>query len=968
MIENVKLLLSGMSKHPKIFKNLFKIKGEVYKKICDLEVNAVATDEPVSKEKLSEYTEIPIKKGYEWAKEKFGACWFHIKGEVPEKYDCSDKKLVVLMNIGGEGLAYDGENTVDIITPILSITDVFQAPTAGKRVLNVVKDGKVDAYVDCGYNGYSGKFLTKAIFKYAYIAEKDEEKCDYYYDYLALALLLAAFGESERLEKSKGKLVAVLKESYGKFSCGDTVAAKEILKVWYDKKQDYESVKYTMIGQAHLDLAWLWPKRESKRKAVRTYTNAVSLIEKYPFYVFGASQAQALEWVKESAPTLFERIKKCVADGNIELQGGMWVESDCNMPCGESLIRQFYYGDRFFTENFGKTSDVVWLPDAFGFPYTFPQIIKGVGKKYFVTIKLNWNNINKFPYQSFYWSAPDGSRVLGHISPEGTYYNDGTPVAVAKAEQRNIQKEVGNGLIIYGPGDGGGGPGEAHTEVVSRINSLYGAPKTEAGSAQSFFDEIKDKELPVYDGELYLERHQGTLTSQSNNKLLNRRAERALHTAEWLSALTEPVDMDELWKTLLFTQFHDVLPGSGIERVHTESCEELKTVISKAEKIIESKLSVLSDGKGLYAVNPSPFCRDEILNIGKESYRFKVNGYSSAEAERTEINLVVGKNTLENDKIKVVFEDGIIISYIDKENNAEINSKGLNKLVIFKDKKTKYNAWDIDPNYEKYPSYPELTSFKTYKEGAFAVAEAEYKYGKSTIRQEITLSDGTTVRIDNKIDWHESHKMLRAEFYPSFYGDYAECDIQFGHIDRSTRENNDIERAQFEVCAHKYVSVKGEKGIFAVYSDSKYGYRIKNGKISVNLLRSPKYPDENCDMGEHEFSYAFDFAYDGKEIVKRAYNFSYPLIITENEVKIGPIVTADTDNIIIETVKPSKDGGIAVRMYERFGKETETSLTVNKSGKLYLSDILENNLTETENIIKFRPYEIKTLLIKEVHK
>lgn len=962
MIETIKKLLAGTFRHPVIAKRVLKIKESVYQKVCPLEASALPSDEPLKKSELKNYRFTPVRPGYEWARKPFGACWFRLEGKLPDGYD--PKEAVVVMSIGGEGVAYDGEDTVDIITPLLSVSDVLQPPSAGKRILHaVMPDGRVDCYVDCGHNGYNGNFINRAEYRYAYIAVKREDVCKYYYDYVTLALLLVATEGDSLGKEDENELVSTLKNSYLQFEKGDIEGAERELARYYAKGSD-GNVLYTMVGHAHLDLAWLWPERESKRKAVRTFTNAVSMIEKNPSYVFGASQAQMFEWVKESHPALFEKLRKYVAAGNIELQGGMWVESDCNMPGGESLIRQFLYGDKFFIENFGKTSDTVWLPDAFGFPLTLPQIIKGVGKKNFATIKLTWNKINKFPYQSFYWVAPDGSRVLCHISPEGTYCNDGTPLAIAKSEKKNIQKETGRALIIYGVGDGGGGPGEGHIKIAERCADLRGTARSVMGSAQSFFDDLeKVQSLPEYRDELYLEKHQGTLTSQSNNKKLNRLAERELHTAEWLCAITEKTDLSGIWKKLLFTQFHDVLPGSGIERVHTESCAQLKESIADARAVYEDRISRLSSGKGLSAINPSPFYRDEYVTVNGESYRFAGEGYSAGPLVKEKPFLAVGEYYIENGKVAIkLAEDGTVASFIDKNSGEEISLGGLNRLRVYRDKKLYYNAWDIDINYVKYPEDLKAVSVKTYIDGSYAVAETEYVYNKSKIKQFLRISADSFVRVDNEIFWQEEHKMLRAEFFPTVTSDFAECDIQFGHIDRSAKEEDSVDRAKFEICAHKYVAYNDGERTFAVYSDCKYGYRAKNGMISLNLLRSPKYPDKNCDMGVHFFSYAFDFHTGKRETVRRGYNFSYPLIISDEQVAIKPFLVTD-GNVIVENIKPAEEEGTVVRMYEREG--TETTVNLSFLGKtLYLTDMLENVLEKVDGTITFRPHEIKTILIK----
>lgn len=968
MIEIIKNLCSGMAAHPAITKKALRIKKEVYKKIAPLSVYAVPSDEPIAKSDLACYEEKPVNRGFKWAEQKFGACWFRIKGQVPPEY--VGRHIVVVMNIGGEGLAYDGDDTVDIITPILSVSDVMQPPTAGKRIIECRQgEEKIDMLIDCGYNGYNGKFINSARLDYAYIAEKRDDICRYYYDYVTLALLLATADKNERITPAlKKELVGILTDSYDKYNRGDMAGAEKVLHSYYDRRQDYDCPTYAMIGHAHLDLAWLWPERESKRKAVRTFTNAVSMIEKHPDYVFGASQAQMFAWVQQSHPALFEKIKRYVKSGNIELQGGMWVESDCNMPSGESLIRQFFYGDKFFIDNFGKTSDTVWLPDAFGYPITLPQIIKGVGKNNFATIKLNWNK-NKLPYQTFWWVAPDGSRVLAHISPEGTYCNDGTPLAIEKSERKNRQKEIGSALIIYGVGDGGGGPGEGHIEIAERSRALYGTARTRMVGTDRFFDELEQTEgIPEYAEELYLEKHQGTLTSQSENKRLNRLAETELHLTEWLAAVAgEEVGLDEEWKRLLFSQFHDVLPGSGIGRVHRESQEDLAKVIKSIVARRENLLDVLKTGEGLSALNPSPFYRREYADIDGKSFLFEGEGYSAKGLVEGRPDLSVGDNFISNEHIVVRFnKEGYIESYVDRATGKELSAGGLNRLVAYKDKKLYYNAWDIDENYIKYPQKLTLVSFNTKICGSRAVAETVYKYGKSTITQLISISGDRLVTVKNEIDWAESHRMLRAEFLPTIYSDYAECDIQFGAINRSTKEDTSVEQQQFEVCAHKYLSVSDEQGVFCVMSDSKYGYRAKNGLVSLNLLRSPKYPDPDCDMGRLSFNYAFGLFDSREETVAAAYNFNYPLVVTDKNIRIDPIASFDDPSIIIETIKPCYDNnGIAVRAYERYGQKKTVRFTSTVPHEKILSvDMLERGEEKADEELTILPHKIYTFAIK----
>lgn len=979
MITIIKMLLEGMARHPAIARHVLAIKRSVFTPEGQLSALAYPSAEPMGREEAeATIPPIPMRKGAEWATEHFGACWFHLTGNVPPEADA--KHLVVLMKIQGEGLAYFGEETGDLITSILSVPDVLQPPTVGKCVIDVAQQAKggdpVDIWVDAGYNGINGNFLFSAKYRYATLAVVDDDLRGFYYDYVTLAVLLATWGHNPLLTQDlRDRLTSALALAYQGFAHGDMPAAKAALQTYYELPAPRDGVLYTLVGHAHLDLAWMWPKRESERKAVRTLTNAVRQIERNPHYVFGMSQAQMLDWVRLSHPALFGRLQQAVAEGRIEVQGGMWVESDCNMPCGESLIRQFAYGDAFFLRYFGVTSAVVWLPDAFGFPYTLPQIIKGVGKRYFATTKLTWNRVNKFPYQSFRWRAPDGSEVLAHISPEGTYCNDGTPLAVAKAGGRNSQPETGAALIVYGVGDGGGGPGEGHVQIADRQSGLAGLPRTRMGSAAAFFEDLdKVDGLPTYDGELYLEYHRGTYTSQALCKQLNRFAERNLHTLEWLLAYYngQSTSLDDYWRSVLFNQFHDILPGSSIERVHREAVAELKQVVECSHK---DAMALLPQEEGFGWLNPSPFARIEYQMRGDRCYLVRAEGYASATFVPMDADTCVTpeepsiamENSLENRWVKVVFREGVIASYVDKTTGIEHAKGGLNTLRLYYDKDKKYDAWNIGLDYLQHPKAVRFVSATPSMQGATAVMELRFALPHGSVRQLVRLGYGRQVVFDTYVDWKEEHLMLRADFAPTIYAREAVADIQFGEVRRDTTNDTSVARAQIEVCAHKFVSVADGRGIFALYSDSKYGYRLKEGVLSIDLLRSPKHPDPTCDMGTHHFAYAMDIAQEAMQAVAGGYNFNQPLLPMDTATVIAPLVRVDAANIVVETVKPRAEGeGFAVRLYERLGRDTLCTVRIDKPhGDLYLADMLEHNATPCGDVLHFAPHEIKTLLVKD---
>ncbi|HOO22626.1 MAG TPA: glycoside hydrolase family 38 C-terminal domain-containing protein [Clostridia bacterium] len=958
--------------HPTHITRLLEIRKRVYTPVADLEVTGCKSDEPIKYSDLDKQQFVPMKKGEEWGG-KFGCCWFHVKGEVPAK--CKGKHVVAILNFNGEGAIYDKGRVIQGITPILSFVEAAQ-PRVGKQIAEITSDAqggeKVDWYIDCGNNGINGNFVLKPKVKTACIAVVNDAALRYYYDYLAVFLLTTTYGENKLLDKErKAELEELLSRSYRCFAAKDYAFADNTIKIAYEKDKNYNSTIYTAIGHAHLDLGWLWPVRETKRKAIRTLATALKNLDRYPDYVFGASQAQMFEWIKQEQPELYERIKEYVAKGRIEIQGNMWTECDCNLPSGESLIRQFLYGDRFFIGEMGVRSRMVWLPDVFGYPATLPQIIKGVGKDYFMTIKLSWNTYNKFPLQSFVWKGADGSEIIAHIAPEGNYNSDATPLNITKAEKLNVNKETGMALLIFGAGDGGGGPGEGHLEMLERVKKLNGINVVKEGRAQGFFEELKKQELKKYTGELYLEKHQGTYTSQAANKLYNRLMERALHNVEWLKAVSgNNENLDEIWKETLLNQFHDIIPGSSINRVYKESRASYEKMYRALCETEDGILNSLSDKEGLTAINPTSFTRKDYIKHNGNWYKALCMPYSSAPLTLwdEERKLATGEDYIENEYLKVKFDsDGVIVSFFDKAKNREYSKRGLNRLVVYKDPKMYYNAWDIKGTYTKHaPSPLTLVSSRSYVDGPDVVMENSYVYNDSTVTQKVILRD-RLLNFDTKADWHEKHKMLRAEFYPRIYGDKVNCDIQFGSIDRSTKNDTSVEKAQYEICAHKYVAVNDDKGYFALINDCKYGHRVKEGVISLNLIRSPKYPDPECDMGAHSFGYAVKGCESMKEVVENAYLYNNPLIVVEKDVRIEPIVDINNENVIVETIKPSEDGeGIVVRLYERYGSNETVIIKPNFAfSGIFECNLLEEDRKETDATVILTPHQIKTIYIRK---
>jgi alpha-mannosidase len=715
--------------------------------------------------------------------------------------------------------------------------------------------------------------------------------------------------------------------------------------------------------------------------------------------------------MKEKYPSIYQGAKAAILAGRIEVQGGFWVECDSNLSGGESLIRQAVYGRRFIEEEFGRDMKICWLPDAFGFSAALPQIIRGCGMEYFSTIKLAWNRVNVFPRRTFWWQGIDGSRVLVHMPPEGDYNSKAQPGNLLDAIKKYPEKHLGKGLLVYGGGDGGGGPDENHLELLERQKNLAGLPKVTQSSALDFFEALKSLDVQdVYQGELYLEAHQGTYTTQAKNKYYNRLCETLLHNAEVLSVFAAGsfagssgipyprAALDEIWRELLLYQFHDIIPGSAITRVNREAVagyekmeERLRTLIADALAAIGTEGRRNVTGHSVM-VNLTSFTRDEyvrqngINGLPDAWFHAHIPPYAAAVAEAApgpfpalaySDGTAGAADFLTNGLLTLRFgAHGEIVSCTDAA-GRELAAGGLNHLVLFRDKfEIPFNAWDIDPKYRSrrkrrlrpYAHHGEI-------DGPQVVRTNRYRFGKSSLVQRIILREGSdTVRFETEVEWHEKLKMLRAEFFPTDYGPTVKGEIQFGHIVRSTTEKDSVEKAQFEICAHRWAAVEKDGRGFALLNDSKYGYRAKQGLISLNLLRSPIFPDKEADRGKQQFTYAFcpfesgDFG----KVIREGYCLNNPLIAVDCG-GFDSLVRLSDMCVIAETIKaaehPAKlpaenSNGVVLRLYESLGKEAVVSVSTRiPHNAVYAADMLENRQERTSlEGLRFRPFEVKTLV------
>ena len=651
------------------------------------------------------------------------------------------------------------------------------------------------------------------------------------------------------------------------------------------------------VGNCHIDTCWLWPWAETKRKVARSWSNQCDLIDRYPEYRFTASQAQQFKWLEQLYPAVFDRVKDRVKKRTFLPIGGSWVEHDTNMPSGESLVRQFLYGQRFFESHFGERCRTFWLPDTFGYSSQLPQICRLAGMSSFFTQKLSWNNINKFPHTTFNWVALDGSQVLCHMAPAETYTADAHFGDVKRSMTQHKSMDQDNtSLLMYGKGDGGGGPTFTMIEKLRRCRGLSDKvgllPRVTSGySVDDFFAKLQEKaengtQFVTWYGELYFELHRGTYTTQANNKWNNRKTEIMMHDLEYLATLATikdnsykypKQDIDDCWEHILLCQFHDCLPGSAIEMCYDDSDELYAETFATGQKRIKEALSTLGlseydTTKTAVALNTLPWSRTEIVKLPQSGttdpeYVIASGGPGLAHlgvldhdnepiASISEVK--TGVFLLSNDDFEVKVSGGSIISLYDIKAQRELIKKGgkANQLVVFDDKPLYWQAWDVEVYHLQ--SRQELPAGKTsiVETGPYVVSVvtetqiSEHSWAKTTISLAASIEGQPSyVAMDCEVEWRETMKFLKVEFPVSIVNTQASYETQYGIIQRPTHYNTSWDMAKFEVCCHKWADLSENGYGISVLNDSKYGFATCGQMMRLSLLRSPKAPDAHADMG-----------------------------------------------------------------------------------------------------------------------
>ena len=769
------------------------------------------------------------------------------------------------------------------------------------------------------------------------------------------------------------------------------------------------------IGHAHMDIAYLWPIGQMRLKNARTYSNVLRLMEDDPEFRFSHSQPALYEMTEQDFPEVFEGIKSRVSEGRWEVMGGMWVEPDLNVPSGEALVRQLVLGRRYFEDRFGAVeTPVLWLPDTFGFPGQIPQLMRGAGLKWFVTNKLNWNQINRVPWSTHHWEGIDGSRVLAHVltTPRDVQYlpfptnykSDLTAKEVMGTWTHAGERPLHDLPICYGYGDGGGGPTEGLLARAHAYQDMPGMPRFKFSSVRDTFERIEETAhaLPVWRGEHYLEGHRGVYTSQGWIKRANRKAETALHEAEALAVMAGLApDLTEAWKLVCLNQFHDIVTGTSVTEVYEDARRDYDRIFEMAADATESAVRVLAgDTPAVLSTLPTsgPRLVETDVDLGRAGQETsqgwlyllpEVPAYSVTPLEQADAPLRPVRLLRERDDY--IFENayltarmtsrGHILSVLDKRTGREIIPDGAvaNELQVFEDRPICWDAWDIDPHFEdRREAIDGPCDVQVLEDGPLRVSvRVVFRWRNSRISQVISLG-AHMPRIDIQIDadWHETHTLLKTAFPVTITAPKARFDIQWGTIERSTSRETSFDAARFEVPAQKWASLSEDNLTVALMNDCKYGYDVRDHVLRLTLIKSPTSPDPVSDQGAHCFTYALyvGASDEPSALDHAAYDLNNPARVAIDEKTEGRTpwhAACDTPDVLIETIKPADDGdGIVLRLFETRGLDATTRLSFSQPiSQVTQTSLLEEPLNdisvEGQGVeLEFGAFEIVTLRIR----
>ena len=975
--------------------------------------------------------------------------WFRTTITIPESMD--GKHVEFLITTGREG-EWDATNPQMIF---YLDGQLIQGIDVNHREVTISGKAKAGDSYEIAVLAYSGMVEGDLVI-HTYLIAVDDRVQKLYYDLLiplqSAYVLKKADEENYRrvLQSMAPALDALdLRDAYSEKFYSSIEKAEQILKeAFYSEERECPTV--SAIGHTHIDIAWLWTVEQTREKVLRSFSTVLRLMEQYPDYKFMSSQPILYQFVKEQEPEMYEKIKERIREGRWEVDGAMWLEADCNLTGGESLVRQIIKGHRFFLEEFGKESKSLWLPDVFGYSAALPQILKKSGIPYFMTTKIAWNQYDQLPNDTFIWKGIDGSEVFAFM-PTTTDYDKDQGLNISFSDTRNTTTYTGivnpnmalgtfkrfqnrdlteDTLMLFGFGDGGGGPTKEMLESAERLKyGIPGIPKIRQEFEQDYFDRTYEKihdlpDMPTWDGELYFEYHRGTLTSMARNKRSNRKNEilyTQMETASCMAGIEKDEQLqnvlDKGWDILLINQFHDIVPGSSIKPVYEQTDKEYHEIeeAGKEElnRVVSAAVGRLSmEKEGVVVMNTQGYERDDlvVLDDGTEIPRLVDEDGRNVPAQKTAdgryllyvshipplgykklyeteelLEESTGKEwdyTFENPFIKVCFNEKMeITSLYEKEAEKELIQEGRcgNVLRTYEDRPMQWDNWDIDVFYQRKPYEADWYSPARVIENGEVRMVVEFECGflDSTVTQQVCLYHQIP-RIDfrTKADWKTHHVILKTHFPVDVNTTRASYEIQFGNVERETTNNYSWDTAKFEACGHKWADLSENSSGISLLNDCKYGYGIKKGDMSLTLIKSGTYPNEDADIGEHEFTYSI-YPHAGRwqeaKTVEMAYNLNVPMLAKRTGRQEGcggeyeSFLKCSQESCFVEVIKKAEDGnGVIVRMYENKNNRVRAQIqTAYPIAHVYECNLLEENeeeLTAGKNCFEtvFKPYEIKT--------
>ncbi|RAK12517.1 alpha-mannosidase [Halanaerobium saccharolyticum] len=1033
---------------------MFMKEGKIERYLKDLKENLVQASSLIEKfevypaelnnKTLPDFSKMEaeiLQVGERWGGEN--VCrWFNAEISVPEEWDLKKGK-VYLEIIPGEGHYGNLSGSESLL--YLNGMPLQGLDRSHSLVFLNEKELSSSPELNISLKSFSGLEAKKHIFKKAALIYRDKNLEDFYQRAKVVFESLKTMEEGEDLRK---KLLRTLDASinildFRKVNSEEFLLSAEKANIYLKKELEKLNAStkdnlpaITAVGHSHIDVAWLWQLLHTREKCSRTFSTVLKLMDEYPEYTFVQTMPQLYKFIKEDYPDIYAKIKEKIKEGKWEITGGMWVEADCNVTSGESLVRQFIHGKKFIKEEFDVEWNILWLPDVFGYSWALPQIIKKSGMKYFMTTKISWSQFNRPEYDTFTWRGIDGTEVLTHFittpeihndSPFYTYNGILNPESAKGIWDNYQQKDINDDLLLaYGWGDGGGGPTRKMIESGKKMQEVPGMPKVNFGKSEDYFKNLAqkmdaEKELPVWDGELYLEYHRGTYTSQAEVKKNNRKAEIRLHDLELFnnfssinSQLEYPAErINQNWEVVLKNQFHDILPGSSIKEVYEDSSAEFKELFQETETLLNRSLEEIAiqiegTAEKVVVYNSLPWSRDGYLQLNDKEYEIKdipASGYYAVEIDENTLEpvitddkrikkssaktavseLKVGANSIENQFYKIELNNkGQIVSIYDKEFEREIITENgtANLLQAFEDRPMRFNAWDIDIYYQdKEYVIDDLKEMEINKVNDKVIINLEWRFLDSTIKQDLIIyADKRRIDFETEVDWQEEQILLKTAFPVDLRTTKANYEIQFGNVERNTHWNTSWDYAKFEVVGHKWADLsEGDYGV-SLLNDCKYGYDIKDQTMRLTLIKSGIYPDPEADQGHHSFTYSL-YPHGGSwfeaETTKEAYELNYPVQQVKikgedgTEAKAKSYIEVEEQSTILETVKKAEySDDLVLRFYEYGNRRDTVKVKLdNKIKSVAECNLVEENIEEVENndsefTFKIKPYEIKTFRVE----